>query len=48
MAFDPQTRLDVGDTFPDLALDLPDGNTISVPGDYDGRWLVLLFYRGHF
>ena len=47
MAFDPNVRLDAGDAFPATTFALPDGSRVSVPGDYDGRWLIMLFYRGH-
>jgi peroxiredoxin Q/BCP len=37
------TRPDVGDTIPDVALELPDGGTVK-PSDFRGRKLVLFFY----
>jgi peroxiredoxin len=35
-----------GDTFPELTLTVPDGKTVRVPETFDGRFGVLLFYRG--
>jgi thioredoxin-dependent peroxiredoxin len=37
------TRLDVGDTVPDIALESPSGGSVR-PSDYRGRPLVLFFY----
>ncbi len=38
-------RLAVGDAFPALSLDTTDGETLSLPVR-DGRWTVVLVYRG--
>lgn len=35
-----------GDQFPDLELSLPDGGSISLPGDFGESWVYILFYRG--
>ena len=40
-------KLNTGDTFPALTLDLVDGTKLTVPQDLDARYNVLLFYRGH-
>ncbi|MGZ5816987.1 MAG: peroxiredoxin [Croceibacterium sp.] len=37
------TRPDIGDEFPDIALETPDGGHIR-PSDFRGRKLVLFFY----
>ena len=39
-------KLDAGDTFPDLALSLTDGKGIKVPAGTQGKWAVVLLYRG--
>lgn len=38
--------LNPGDSFPALTLTQPGGQTLSVPGALDGRYGVVLFYRG--
>ena len=40
-------KLNTGDTFPSLTLDLVDGTPLKVPEDLDARYKVVLFYRGH-
>jgi peroxiredoxin len=35
-----------GDTFPDLTLTVPGGETVAVPETFAGQFGVLLFYRG--
>ena len=40
-------KLGIGDTFPDLTLDLVDGASMQLPRDLDARYRVILFYRGH-
>lgn len=35
-----------GDAFPSLDLTLPGGRTATLPGEFDGRWGVVLFLRG--
>jgi peroxiredoxin len=40
-------KLDTGDVFPSLTLQLVDGRTLTVPDDLDARYKVILFYRGH-
>ena len=37
------TRADVGDTFPDIALETPDGGRVKA-SDFRGRKLVVFFY----
>ncbi len=41
-------RLDGGDPFPPLTLQLASGGTLSLPPAADGPHVVLLAYRGHF
>lgn len=40
-------KLNTGDTFPQLRLNLVDGSSLVVPDDLDARYKVILFYRGH-
>ena len=47
MAQDAARKLDAGVKFPSLRISLIDGTTLQLPEDADGRWTVLLLYRGH-
>ncbi len=40
-------QLNTGDTFPILNLQLVGGVTMTVPDDFDSKYGVILFYRGH-
>lgn len=40
-------KLDTGDVFPSLTLQLVDGQSLTVPDDLDAGYKVILFYRGH-
>jgi len=40
-------KLDTGDVFPRLTLDLVDGGRLELPDGLDARYKVILFYRGH-
>jgi peroxiredoxin len=40
-------KLQQGDRFPRLTLNLINGDTLRVPEDINSRYLVLLFYRGY-
>ena len=40
-------KLDFGDPFPRLTLDLVDGGKLELPDGLDARYKVILFYRGH-
>ena len=40
-------KLNTGDLFPKLTLQLVDGSTLLVPDDLEARYKVILFYRGH-
>ena len=40
-------KLNTGDAFPSMTLNLVGGGTLTVPDDLDSRYKVILFYRGH-
>ena len=40
-------KLNAGDAFPSLTLDLVGGGTLTVPDGLDSKYKVILFYRGH-
>jgi peroxiredoxin len=40
------SRLQNGDRFPDLTIDIVGGRTLAIPGDLAGSYAVVLFYRG--
>jgi len=40
-------KLAIGDTFPDLTIDLVGGGTLDLPDGLDAKYRVILFYRGH-
>ena len=40
-------KLDAGDSFPKLTLELVDGGKLELPDGLDARYKVILFYRGH-
>jgi len=40
-------KLNTGDVFPKLTLNLVDGSTLELPDGVDARYKVILFYRGH-
>jgi len=42
-----EEKLQQGDRFPSLTLNLINGGTLRIPEDMPSRYLVLLFYRGH-
>ncbi|MDP1538089.1 MAG: peroxiredoxin family protein [Burkholderiales bacterium] len=46
MAQSPGNKLDSGDVFPDLALQLAGGGTRKISQLAAGQWSVVLFYRG--
>ena len=41
------SKLNAGDAFASVSLDLVGGGTLSIPGDLDSPYSVVLFYRGH-
>jgi len=40
-------KLNLGDAFPSITLNLVGGGTLNLPGDLDSKYSVVLFYRGH-
>ena len=40
-------KLGIGDTFPQLSIELVDGGTLDLPEGLDAKYKVILFYRGH-
>jgi len=40
-------KLDAGEVFPKLTLQLVDGGTLELPDGLDAKYKVILFYRGH-
>ena len=40
-------KLQQGDRFPALSLNLVGGGTLEFPGQTQSRYVALLFYRGH-
>lgn len=40
-------KLNTGDTFPSMTLNLVGGGTLNVPEGMDSKYRVILFYRGH-
>lgn len=40
-------RLENGDRFPELAAPSVGDGEMTLPGDLDGSWSALVFYRGH-
>ena len=40
-------KLGAGATFPAMTLSRTSGEAFELPGDLDGAYAVVLFYRGH-
>lgn len=40
-------KLNSGDSFPKLTLNLVGGGTLELPDGLDAKYKVILFYRGH-
>ena len=40
------SQFKVGDQFPTLVVQTVEGNTLKMPGDITGNYVVALFYRG--
>jgi peroxiredoxin len=40
-------KLDAGQTFPAMNLNLVGGGSVNLPADLDSPFSILLFYRGH-
>ena len=41
------TKLDAGDSFPEITLELCSGGTRVLPTELETPWTFVLFYRGH-
>lgn len=41
------SKLDAGAQFPDLKLNIGESDSISLPGDINTDYAIILFYRGH-
>jgi peroxiredoxin len=41
------TKLDIGDVFPAMTLNLVGGGTATLPDLADAKYQLILFYRGH-
>lgn len=40
-------KLNAGDSFPSLTLNLVGGDTLALPDGLDTSYSIVLFYRGH-
>lgn len=40
-------RLNIGDTFPEMTLQIVGGGTLNLPTDLAADYNIILFYRGH-
>jgi hypothetical protein len=40
-------KLNTGDMFPSMTINLVDGGTLDLPGGIDSKYKIVLFYRGH-
>ncbi len=40
-------KFGIGDTLPNLTVDLVGGGTLDLPEGLDAKYRVILFYRGH-
>ncbi len=40
-------KLGIGDTFPNLMVNLVGGETLDLSGGLGSKYRVILFYRGH-
>ena len=40
------TKLDMGDSFPTMSVNLTDGRTLTLPDDCTGDYTIFLGYRG--
>lgn len=46
MSFTEKTRLDTGDTFPEMSFKSITGYSFELPSEFAGSWGVVLLYRG--
>ncbi len=40
-------KLNAGDMFPEISIDLVGGGSLNLPGDFETAYNLVLFYRGH-
>jgi elongation factor P hydroxylase len=40
-------KLGPGSVFPEMAVNIVGGDPINLPDDLEGKYNVILFYRGH-
>ena len=40
-------KLDTGELFPSVTIQVVDGGHLTLPDDLDSKYKVILFYRGH-
>ncbi len=40
-------KLGIGEAMPAVTIDVVDGGTLELPNDLDGRYKMIIFYRGH-
>jgi len=40
-------KISPGTIFPELSLNIAGGDKLSLPGDLNSKYTVVLFYRGH-
>ena len=40
-------KLNIGDTFPELTLQVASGGALTLPGGIATPYAIVLFYRGH-
>ena len=41
------SKLEAGDRFPQVELNIEDGSTVTLPDDIGTSQAIVLFYRGH-
>lgn len=46
MAREQGPMLDAGDVFPSMKFATVGGDSLTIPADTQGKWTVLIFYRG--
>jgi len=47
MADNKDNKLNLGDRFPELRLNLAGGGSLTLPAGLNSRYSIVLFYRGH-
>jgi len=46
MAQTATAKLDDGDAFPTMTIDMLDDSSLTLPADFEGQWSIVLIYRG--